>query len=282
MHPCTFSLTAGCARRCSPSTSILPAFRELRDEPDSSLSSGSDIILDSGSTSPTNNTGRVGATLCSPSQQKSPDRDRATVAAPPSLIEVGFWADPRNPEDARPHPEQFVDKAWGETIAARAVTLYVRSGFLESFELGYSFCRIDGRGGGGGRGGEGDAYARVGCGTRGGEYNIGMGCCTLTDGMFVWPEGLAHYVAVHAVRPPEAFIARAMENLWTLRGAQTSGRRRWCPEKARSGMGRVGVALAPETAVFLRDKTTLGSALPPEPDLESELSDDTVCSCVTS
>jgi len=25
-----------------------------------------------------------------------------------------------------------------------------------------------------------------------------MGCCTLTDGTFVWPEGYAHYVQCHS------------------------------------------------------------------------------------
>ena len=32
------------------------------------------------------------------------------------------------------------------------------------------------------------------------------GSLELTDGVFLWPEGLAHYVTAHAVRLPAAFV----------------------------------------------------------------------------
>lgn len=156
-------------------------------------------------------------------------------------------------------------------MASRAVALYLRSGFLESFELGYSFCRIGGDAcvkshqshfgspisSVDGGGGEGEAIE---------EGSIAMGCCTLTDGKYLWPEGLAHYVECHAVRPPSHFVRRAVENLRALRKAQARGRLRW----TLSDDGREGtmLPLAPATAVLLRDRTTLGIALPLEKEPE--------------
>eukprot|EP00752_Nemacystus_decipiens_P001353 g1342.t1 len=206
----------------------------------------------------------------------------ASVAAGPGLtshtgplIEVGFWADPRDDRDKRPNPAQLVDEDWGKTAAALAVALYLRSGFLESFELGYSFCRLGCFAGSGG-----------GSESRGpGNSNKLMGCTTLTDGKYVWPEGLAHYVIEHSVRVPEEFIKHSLGNLRALREAQEGGRLRW--DMDDHGRGRTA-PLAPGTAVFLRDKTTLGLALPPEPDTaklrrsRSRRSEQGICSCVAS
>lgn len=207
---------------------------------------------------------------------------------PFSLIEVGFWADPRDPQDIRPEPSQFVDKNWAGTVESRAVALYLRSGFLESFELGYSFCRI---GDGCFESGPQFVSPRLPAGCRGGgrresgfEDNVGMGCCTLTDGIYVWPEGFAHYLERHAVRPPPEFVARAIDNLWALRKAQERGRLRWISD--HHGRGTT-VALEPATAVFLKDRTTVGLALPVEEEpqaveLKGGLRDEPVCSCVPS
>lgn len=198
-------------------------------------------------------------------------------SAPPAgtLVEVGFWADPRDGRDERPNPAQLVDEDWGKTAAALAVSLYLRCGFLEAFELGYSFCRLGCYGGGSGG---------VAPGSRGAESgNRIMGCTTLTDGRYVWPEGLAHYVSEHSVRLPEDFVRHSLRNLRALRGAQEGGRLRWDVDD--QGTGRTA-PLAPGTAVFLRDKTTLGLALPPEPEIRklrrSRMSETGVCSCMAS
>lgn len=203
----------------------------------------------------------------------------ATAAAPTGLasqtgplIEVGFWADPRDERDERPKPAQLVDEDWGKTAAALAVALYARSGFLESFELGYSFCRLGCRGGGG-----------AASESSGAESNKFMGCTTLTDGKYVWPEGLAHYVSEHSVRLPEDFVGHSLGNLRALREAQEGGRLRWNVDDR--GRGRTA-PLAPGTAVFLRDKTTLGLALPPEPEIpkvrRSRRPETGICSCTAS
>lgn len=190
------------------------------------------------------------------------------------LIEVGFWADPRNERDERPNPARLVDEDWGKTASSLAVGLYLRCGFLESFELGYSFCRLGCGGGGGGAVSEGQ-------GAEG--SNKFMGCTTLTDGKYVWPEGLAHYVSEHSVRLPENFVSHSLGNLRALREAQVRGRLRW--DVDARGRGRTA-PLAPGTAVFLRDKTTLGLALPPEPDITKlrrvRRSEEGICSCIAS
>src|SRR5262249_34367885 len=38
----------------------------------------------------------------------------------------------------------------------------------------------------------------------------GNGCCELSDGCWIWPEGLSHYVRDHHVRLPGEFITDAM------------------------------------------------------------------------
>ena len=59
-----------------------------------------------------------------------------------------------------------------------------RHGCVESFELAYAVCRFDGC-----------AAPRA-----------ALGCATLTDGVWAWPEGLTHYIDAHGVRPPAAFV----------------------------------------------------------------------------
>ena len=223
----------------------------------------------------------------------------ASSPLPGPLVDVGFWADPRDPLDNRPDPAHFVDHEWGATVVARAVAMYAHSGFVESFELGYSWCRlgcsVGGSGGGSGDGSGGSsgalaascatptsgvaaAAATAAAAAARGHDNRFMGCCTLTDGTYVWPEGLAHYVSEHAVRPPEGFIKHALKNLRALRSAQARGRLRWEVDNG----GRT-VPLAAGTAAFLRDNTTLGIALLPGPEIRRRrTTSDGVCSCKTS
>jgi hypothetical protein len=37
-----------------------------------------------------------------------------------------------------------------------------------------------------------------------------MGSHDLTDGVFVWPEGYAHYIEKHDVKPPREFIEHVL------------------------------------------------------------------------
>lgn len=51
----------------------------------------------------------------------------------------------------------------------------------------------------------GFSYCRLKCGVE----NSDMGCRDLTDGVWLWPEGLSHYVDRHNVQLPEEFIQYA-------------------------------------------------------------------------
>lgn len=115
------------------------------------------------------------------------------------LREVGFWAVTRSSavHDRRPHPSAHIDDEWAQSLACEQLASYLRSGYIESYEMGYSNCRF------------GDDTE---CSCPSGPWEE-MGCVALTDGEFVWPEGLVHYVERHAVRPPgdagAALLAKA-------------------------------------------------------------------------
>ena len=78
----------------------------------------------------------------------------------------------------------------------------------------------------------------------------------LTDGVFVWPEGLAHYVAVHDVRLPEEFIERSRSMRFTIpidlednvsrrREYDIDFWRRWCDRVGTAVMARCCVPHIP-------------------------------------
>lgn len=117
-----------------------------------------------------------------------------------ALREIGFWssdADSATPD--RPHPTLLVDNAWFAVIAADSALLrrlqwyLTRGAFVESHELAYSFCRFP------------DCAAAE-------EDPSVMGACTMTDGVYCWPEAFWHYVAVHHVKPPADFLRHVEAN----------------------------------------------------------------------
>lgn len=95
---------------------------------------------------------------------------------------LGWWFHERTP-DVWPRPQRLVGR-WRAKERA-AVLGYLAAGrTLVTYPRG-SCCRFA-------------------CGTR------AMGNRDLTDGTFVWPDGLLHYVERHGVRLPERFVARAL------------------------------------------------------------------------
>lgn len=97
------------------------------------------------------------------------------------LKPVGFWG----PQDEGGGIAARVDADWAASPAAATLLAYLRGGLLESHELAYSYCRFKG------------------CTAPPKE----LGLATLTDGVWVWPEGLAHYVETHGVKPESDFLA---------------------------------------------------------------------------
>jgi hypothetical protein len=86
------------------------------------------------------------------------------------------------------HPASLVDKTWDPGCRSQVIE-YLEAGEVFSRDLGYSRCRF-------------------GCGISDEE----MGSADLSDGAWVWPEGLAHYLRAHQVRPPDEFVASAAAN----------------------------------------------------------------------
>lgn len=112
-----------------------------------------------------------------------PDYD--TNSQYPNLRYLGYWKtrDKRYTRDPRPNPQDFVDLTWGPSHR-EAVVAYLQSGTLLYFWIGSSTCRF--------------------CKLR------PNGKLCLTDGTFGWPEGLAHYVQEHGLRPPQEFIEHVL------------------------------------------------------------------------
>jgi hypothetical protein len=94
---------------------------------------------------------------------------------------VGYWRSPEQPD--LPHPGDFVDASW-DAAERRKVIEYLDDAYqTPMFSFGPSWCRM---------------------GCAGIPKDIGTQ--DLTDGVWLFPEGLVHYVRHHAVRPPEAFL----------------------------------------------------------------------------
>ena len=76
------------------------------------------------------------------------------------------------------HPRDLVDSTWAGKDRSRVVQYLARARAV-AHAGGLSYCRF-------------------GCGLD--------GCAELSDGVWLWPEGLAHYVAHHGVRLPDEFL----------------------------------------------------------------------------
>ncbi len=95
---------------------------------------------------------------------------------------IGYWRNDTHPE--LPDPRDFVDPNWDQGTRDHIVD-YLRRGLLARVFMGYSSCRI--------------------CGKR------DNGELEQTDGTYLWPSGLAHYVSDHLVRLPEEFVCHVRD-----------------------------------------------------------------------
>jgi hypothetical protein len=95
------------------------------------------------------------------------------------LTLLGYWSGPES--SGWPDVQRFVDPDWDADERA-LVWSYLNHGLVARAYLGPSFCTI--------------------CGAKNGSLEF-------TDGRFIWPEGLAHYVREHSVRLPREFTDHA-------------------------------------------------------------------------
>lgn len=92
------------------------------------------------------------------------------------LLTIGYWGNDQHPD--YPDPRTLIDESWDEAERFDVAHYLERQPVARAF-MGYSPCRI--------------------CGRNNGDLE-------LTDGTFIWPDGLAHYVRDHHVRLPAAFV----------------------------------------------------------------------------
>lgn len=98
------------------------------------------------------------------------------------LRRVGFWRSEYEP--ALLDPRELIVGDWPEDERRRLIEYLEASYMMPYVQAGPSWCRC-------------------GCSPR--PPDIGSG--DLTDGTWIFPEGLVHYVRVHCVRPHEDFMA---------------------------------------------------------------------------
>lgn len=118
-----------------------------------------------------------------PSGGKQPQRARGLP-----LIIIGYWRYEREHEGAPsayveatqelPSVTAFVDVHWDDA-ERELVARYLEQGLIAWTWRGFSRCRL--------------------CG-------VANGTSDFTDGVYLWPEGLAHYVREHDVRLPVSVI----------------------------------------------------------------------------
>ena len=118
------------------------------------------------------------------------------------LRAIGFWRVPRHEWRADTQDHVYVGWEAGWTAYPQAIVAalgpanydisvrsYLRNAQLFEAYRGLSYCRFK-------------------CGVS----NQDMGCREFTDGIWVWPEGLVHYVERHQLPLPQEFLETIAEN----------------------------------------------------------------------
>jgi hypothetical protein len=109
-----------------------------------------------------------------------------------TLILIGYWYSKDKDDAHYPDPKNLIDEAFYKANwrIKNQLSGHLFNGVPCNHYRGYSGCRI--------------------CGER-------LGTFERTDGIYVWPDKLEHYIEVHNVRLPEQFINHVMsKNPWVL------------------------------------------------------------------
>jgi hypothetical protein len=118
------------------------------------------------------------------------------MAAREPLKGVGYWCPNRGWYAWRtgsdlPDPRWLVQRGWRRRERSR-ILAYLRSAPVHAAWCGYSYCRF---------------WLCLTPRPR-------MGSCDLSDGEWLWPQGLAHYVERHSVCLPDEFVEAMRSNGW--------------------------------------------------------------------
>ncbi len=106
-----------------------------------------------------------------------------------TFLRIGYWRTSAHP--TWPEPVHLVDETW-DPAEREAIAAYLDDGMVAKTWMGRACCRF--------------------CGEL-------LGCSDLTDGTFIWPEGLSHYLTAHGVRLPRPFVEHAIAKLDELESA---------------------------------------------------------------
>lgn len=116
-------------------------------------------------------------------------RDRMILQGTDVLKAVGFWNG--HTEERFIDPSLLIDDEWEKDNRGKIIT-YLK-GFLRiHHQMGYSYCRFD-------------------CNS-GSRFDPNMGCAEQSDGIWIWPEGLVHYIEDHNIRLPPEFVDTMKRN----------------------------------------------------------------------
>jgi hypothetical protein len=105
------------------------------------------------------------------------------------LLPIGYWRSEDYP--FLPHPRDCVDPSWDEAERLRVIA-YLDKAYVICGWMGYSWCRM---------GCPPIPPSATDIGTR-----------DMTDGTWYFPEGFAHYLRHHAVRPEAVFLEHVRRN----------------------------------------------------------------------
>ena len=157
-----------------------------------------------------------------------------------ALRAIGFWFSEL--ECLLPRPQLLVRRPAAGDESSR-VGRYLRGGNVAASYRGWSECRFD-------------------CGAEHGA----LGSRDLTDGRWLWPEGLAHYVERHGVALPDEFVedARARD----FQCPEWSGNRRDAEPYNRSTVAPefwLDWARARDAAIDIRAPWQVATFVPEEP-----------------
>ncbi len=120
------------------------------------------------------------------------------MSSPRVLRAVGYWRSESSGQDGetwRVDPRVLVDPDWRAEDRER-IAAYLEAGWTFVQWRGLSHCRFA-------------------CGVE--IRDMGSRC--LTDGEWVWPEGLSHYVVRHLVRLPDEFVRSMESRAWQIPAA---------------------------------------------------------------
>ncbi|NQU20851.1 MAG: hypothetical protein HQ567_06175 [Candidatus Nealsonbacteria bacterium] len=109
-----------------------------------------------------------------------------------SLELIGYWREVGS-NTSWLHPRDLIDESWERDNKAKIVR-YLKSGIRINEDLGFSHCRFSD-----------------------GPPDEMMGDAELTDGVWLWPEGLAVYVERYHVKLPAEFVAHMRANDYRMR-----------------------------------------------------------------